>query len=103
MLMEHMPTNKTIFWEVDTQAEFTLTARHLYAPGDERLLPNIQRLTDAARQDRVFLVSHGCYHVPDDPEFAAFPPHCLQATPGADFVPQALTEKILRIPNDPKA
>jgi nicotinamidase/pyrazinamidase len=41
--------------------------------------------------------------VPDDPEFAAFPPHCLQQTTGADFVPQALTTKVLRIPNDPRA
>ncbi len=103
MLMEHMPTDKTIFWEVDTQADFMLPKGKLYVPGAERLLPNIQRLTNAARENKVFLVSHGCYHVPDDPEFAAFPPHCLQATPGADFVPEALTEKVLRIPNNPNA
>jgi nicotinamidase/pyrazinamidase len=103
MLMEHMRTDKTIFWEVDTQADFMLPKGKLYVPGAERLLPNIQRLTNAARENKVFLVSHGCYHVPDDPEFAAFPPHCLQATPGADFVPEALTEKVLRIPNDANA
>jgi nicotinamidase/pyrazinamidase len=98
-----MPTNPTIFWEVDPQADFMLPSGKLYVPGAERLLPNIQRLTNAAREGKVFLVSHGCYHVPDDPEFAAFPPHCLQGTPGADFVPEALTEKVLRIPNDPNA
>jgi nicotinamidase/pyrazinamidase len=98
-----MPTNKTIFWEVDTQADFMLPGGKLYVPGAECLLPNIQRLTNAARQHKVLLVSHGCYHVPNDPEFATFPPHCLQATAGADFVPEALTEKILRIPNDPDA
>jgi len=98
-----MPTDKTIFWEVDTQADFMLPKGKLYVPGAERLLPNIQRLTNAARENKVFLVSHGCYHLPDDPEFAAFPPHCLQATPGADFVPEALTEKVLRIPNNPNA
>src|SRR6266404_1185365 len=81
MLMEHMPTDKTIFWEVDTQADFMLPKGKLYVPGAERLLPNIQRLTNAARENKVFLVSHGCYHVPDDPEFSAFPPHCLHATP----------------------
>jgi nicotinamidase/pyrazinamidase len=96
-----MPTNKTIFWEVDTQADFMLPNGKLYVPGAEHLLPNIQRLTNAAREDKVFLVSHGCYHLPDDPEFAAFPPHCLQATAGADFIPEALTEKVLRIPNNP--
>jgi nicotinamidase/pyrazinamidase len=98
-----MPANKTIFWEVDTQADFMLPNGKLYVPGAEKLLPNIQRLTNAAREEKVFLVSHGCYHVPDDPEFATFPPHCLQATPGADFVPEALTEKVLRIPNDANA
>jgi nicotinamidase/pyrazinamidase len=95
-----MPTNKTILWEVDTQADFMLPNGKLYVPGAEKLLPNIQRLTKAARDNRVFLVSHGCYHVPNDPEFATFPPHCLQATPGADFVPEALTDKVLRIPNN---
>ena len=24
-------------------------------------------------EDRVFLVSHGCYHTQDDPEFTTFP------------------------------
>lgn len=94
-----MPSNNTIFWEVDTQADFMLPNGKLYVPGAERLLPNIQRLTKAARENKVFLVSHGCYHVPNDPEFATFPPHCVQNTPGANFVPEALTEKVLRIPN----
>jgi len=96
-----MPPSKPIFWEVDTQADFMLPGGKLYVPGAERLLPNIQRLTDAARQDKIFLVSHGCYHVPDDPEFATFPPHCIQSTEGANFVPQALTTRVLRIPNTP--
>src|SRR5450432_188841 len=96
-----MPT--TIFWEVDTQADYMLPNGRLYVPGAEKLLPNIRRLTNAAREGKVFLVSHGCYHVPDDPEFAAFPPHCLQSTPGADFVPEALTAKVLRVPNDANA
>lgn len=98
-----MLSNKTIFWEVDTQADFMLPGGKLYVPGAERLLPNIQRLTDAARQDKVFLVSHGCYHPANDPEFTTFPPHCIQGTDGANFVPQALADKILRIPNDPAA
>ena len=64
----------------------------LYVPGAERLLPNIRRLTDAARQGRVFLVSHGCYHTKDDPEFKTFPPHCIKGTPGSAYVPEALTD-----------
>jgi nicotinamidase/pyrazinamidase len=92
-----------VFWEVDTQKDFMLPGGNLYVPGAERLLPNIKRLTDAARQDRVFLVSHGCYHVKDDPEFSTFPPHCVKGTPGAEFVPEALTGKVATIPNQPAA
>jgi nicotinamidase/pyrazinamidase len=75
----------------------------LYVPGAERLLPNIRKLTDAARQGCVFLVSHGCYHTKDDPEFKTFPPHCIKGTPGSAFVPEALTEKVVTVPNEPTA
>ena len=98
-----MVSRKVIFWEVDTQADFMLREGKLYVPGAEKLLPNIRKLTDAARQGRVFLVSHGCYHAPNDPEFAMFPPHCIKETAGSAFVPQALTEKVITVPNEPTA
>jgi nicotinamidase/pyrazinamidase len=96
-----MAAGNLVFWEVDTQADFMLPGGTLYVPGAERLLPNIRRLTDAARQGRVFLVSHGCYHTKDDPEFNTFPPHCIKGTPGSAYVPEALTEKMVTIPNEP--
>ena len=92
-----------IFWEVDVQRDFMLPGGNLYVPGAEKLLPNIRRLADAARQGRVFLVSHGCFHAPDDPEFKAFPPHCVKGTKGAELVPEALTNKVLRVPNEETA
>jgi nicotinamidase/pyrazinamidase len=67
------------------------------------LLPNIRRLTDPARQGKVFLVSHGCFHTPNDPEFKTFPPHCVKGTAGAELVPEALTGKVARVPNDASA
>src|ERR1700690_1811296 len=94
-----MVSEKIILWEVDPQADFMLPEGKLYVPGAEKLLPNIRRLTDAAREGRVFLVSHGCYHAPDDPEFATFPPHCVKGTPGARLVPEALTERVITVPN----
>lgn len=96
-----MASQKVIFWEVDTQADFMLPGGKLYVPGAERLLTNIRRLTDAARQGRVFLVSHGCFHTQDDPEFKTFPPHCIKGTPGSAYVSEALAEKVIEIPNDP--
>ena len=94
-----MVSGDFIFWEVDAQRDFMLPGGKLYVPGAEKLLPNIRRLTDAARQGRVFLVSHGCFHRPDDPEFKIFPPHCVKGTAGAELVPEALTEKVVRVPN----
>ena len=65
-----MVSRSVIFWEVDTQVDFMLPGGKLYVPGAEKLIPNMRRLTDAARQGLVFLVGHGCVHTPDDPEFA---------------------------------
>jgi len=92
-----------ILWEVDTQADFMLPGGKLYVPGAERLLPNIRRLTDAARDGHVLLVSHGCIHTPDDPEFAQFPPHCVEGTPGAEFIPEANTQNVAVVPNQTSA
>lgn len=92
-----------IFWEVDVQRDFMLPGGKLYVPGAEKLLPNIKKLTNAVRSGRVFLVSHGDFHAEHDPEFAAFPPHCVKGTSGAELVPEGLAEKVLRVPNQPEA
>lgn len=98
-----MVSRKVIFWEVDTQKDFMLPGGKLYVPGAEKLLPNIRKLTQAARDGRVFLVSHGCYHTPDDPEFKTFPPHCVKGTAGSEYLPEALADKVLQLPNDASA
>lgn len=98
-----MVSRDFIFWEVDVQHDFMLPGGNLYVPGAEKLLPNIRRLTDAARQGKVFLVSHGCFHTPNDPEFKTFPPHCVKGTAGSELVPEALTDKVARVPNEASA
>lgn len=98
-----MRSSDFILWEVDVQNDFMLPDGKLYVPGAEKLLPNIKRLTDAARRGDVFLVSHGCFHPINDPEFSQFPPHCLKGTPGADFVPEALTDDYVRVENTDEA
>lgn len=97
-----MPVQSVVFWEVDTQADFMLPGGALYVPGAEKILPNVKRLVDAARNGRVFLVSSSCQHSPDDPEFKIFGPHCVRDTPGARIVPEGLTDNPLRVPNAPK-
>jgi nicotinamidase/pyrazinamidase len=98
-----MVSRDFIFWEVDVQADFMLPGGKLYVPGAEKLLPNIRALTDAARHGQVFLVSHGCFHSADDPEFKIFPAHCIKGTAGAELVPEALTGKVVRVANDAQA
>jgi nicotinamidase/pyrazinamidase len=98
-----MQSRDFVFWEVDVQADFMLPGGKLYVPGAEKILPNIRKLIDAARRDEVFLVSHGCYHPANDPEFSQFPPHCLKGTPGAEFVPEALADHFVRVENDAQA
>jgi len=102
-MIKSMVSRKVIFWEVDTQKDFMLPGGALYVPGAEKLLPKIRALTQPARDNRVFLVSHGCFHTPNDPEFKQFPPHCVKGTPGAEYVPEALADKVFRLPNDASA
>lgn len=98
-----MPSRDYVFWEVDVQADFMLPGGKLYVPGAQKLLPNIRKLTDAARRGEVFLVSHGDFHSANDPEFKQFPPHCMKGTAGAKLVPEALTNNFVRVENDVNA
>jgi nicotinamidase/pyrazinamidase len=94
-----MRSKDFVFWEVDVQVDFMLPGGKLYVPGAEKLLPNIRKLTDAARRDEVFLVSSGDFHPRDDPEFQQFPPHCQKGTTGADLLPEALADRVARVEN----
>lgn len=93
---------KTVLWEVDAQRDFMLRGGALYVPGAERIIPNLQRLVELAREGRAFLVSSADQHALDDPEFKSFPPHCVKGTRGAELIPEARTDKIFTIPNDPR-
>jgi len=80
----------TVFWDVDTQADFMFPSGSLPVPGAEGLLPNLGRLTAAARAHRITIVHTADDHDPGDPEISddpdfveTFPPHCLRGTPGA--------------------
>jgi nicotinamidase/pyrazinamidase len=94
-----MASKSVVFWEVDAQRDFLLPGGALYVPGGEKILPNLKRLVDAARDGRVFLVSSACEHSPEDPEFKTFAPHCLRGTLGAEIVSEGVTSNPLRVPN----
>jgi nicotinamidase/pyrazinamidase len=96
-----MVSEEVIFWDVDTQADFMLPGGKLYVPGAEKLIPNLKRLVDAAREEKVFLISTTDAHTPDDPEFRQWPPHCVQGTAGQKKIPETMTDNFLVVPNDP--
>jgi nicotinamidase/pyrazinamidase len=96
-----MPPRKFVFWEVDVQADFMLPGGNLYVPGAEKIIPNIQRLMEAASSAHIFIVSSADAHSEHDPEFDRFPPHCIRGTAGARIVPEGTAQKFLLIPNDP--
>ena len=80
----------TVFWDVDTQADFMLPSGALPVPRAETIRPNLRRLTDAARAAGITIVHTADDHDLHDPEIAAdpdfvetFPAHCLRGTPGA--------------------
>jgi nicotinamidase/pyrazinamidase len=95
-----MVSRSVIFWDVDTQADFMLPGGKLYVSGAEKIIPNLSRLTDAARQGRVLIVGDACVHTPDDHEFKIFPPHCVHGTLGAKIIPEALADRVCTIPNE---
>jgi nicotinamidase/pyrazinamidase len=98
-----MVSRSVIFWDVDTQADFMLPGGHLYVPGAEKLIPNLNRLTEGARKGRVLIIGDACFHTPDDPEFKRFPPHCIRGTPGAEIIPESRADRVLFIPNRAEA
>src|SRR5437867_6018704 len=92
---------RPILWEVDAQVDFMLPGGKLYVSGAEKIIPNVNRLVDQARQGRVLLISSADAHRPDDPEFRRWPPHCVKGTPGAELIPEARALRLLVIPNQP--
>lgn len=75
------------FFDVDTQFDFMSARGALYVPGAEALVGAMEALLGAARARGIPVVASMDAHVPDDPEFAIFPPHCIKGTPGAAKIP----------------
>jgi len=87
---------KNVFFvDVDTQRDFMLSSGSLYVPGAERMIPKLRRLFDFARKNEISILSTMDAHVPDDPEFEQFPPHCVQGTDGQRKIDDTLIPRPL--------
>ncbi|MBI1762724.1 MAG: isochorismatase family protein [Acidobacteria bacterium] len=81
-----------IFFDIDTQHDFIDAAGALAVPDAEVIKPQLERLLRAAGAHHLTTISSRCAHAPGDAEFAIFPPHCLEGTPGAERVYAALPQ-----------
>jgi len=90
-----------IFWDVDTQEDFMLPGGKLYVPRAEQIISNLVRLTEHARERQILIVASTDAHQPDDPEFAAYPPHCVAGTPGQQKIRETKLGDAYVVPNRP--
>ncbi len=99
---------KTIFWNVDTQYDFMRDdADHrgrLAIPGAWVIEAHLARLTNLAKEYNFIVINTADWHThqsaefSDNPDFIkTFPPHCLENTIGAEFVPATKPKDAYRI------
>jgi len=90
---------KTVFLDIDTQRDFLYPAGALYVPGAERIVPAIARLNRFAAAQGMPVISTADAHAEDDPEFRAWPPHCVAGTWGQQKAESTLLARRIVIPN----
>src|SRR2546430_4919773 len=64
---------RVIFWDVDTQYDFMHADGKLYVPEAERIITNLQRLTNYAHGHGIRIVASADDHVMGHPEISDSP------------------------------
>jgi nicotinamidase/pyrazinamidase len=70
------------FIDVDTQIDFMDSRGRLYVQGAETLADSLSKLVKLAADRKIPLLQSLDTHLPDDPEFMVYPPHCIRGTSG---------------------
>lgn len=91
----------TVFFDIDTQIDFMFPAGALYVPGAERILPKVAALNRYAAMLGLPLISTMDAHTENDPEFRAWPPHCVVGTVGQGKASVTLQEPRIVLPAHP--
>jgi nicotinamidase/pyrazinamidase len=92
---------KTVFFDVDTQLDFMYPAGALYVPGAEKIVEQIAALNRFAGAQEIPLVSTMDAHTENDPEFQAWPPHCVAGCIGQHKPESTLLSRRVILPNTP--
>ena len=84
---------KVVFWDVDTQYDFMMSAGKLYVPDSEEIIPNLAQLNSYANDKKLQVIGSVDFHTPDDEEISddpdyqqTFPPHCLRGSKGQEKI-----------------
>ena len=91
----------TVFFDIDTQADFMNPAGALYVPGAEQIVPALDRLTQFARVNSIPIISTTDAHDENDPEFRTWPPHCIAGTLGQHKLTPTLLDGRATVPLAP--
>jgi nicotinamidase/pyrazinamidase len=89
----------TVFVDIDTQIDFLFPAGALYVPGAEKELPVISALNRYAGRTGTVVISSADAHTEDDPEFTAWPHHCVAGTVGQIKPASTLLDRRVTVPS----
>ena len=101
-----------VFFEVDTQVDFMMSAGALYVPGAEALIPVITQLTELANKYSIQILGSMDRHYGDEEHKSTegelsrwggpFPDHCMDETEGQEHVlsEDVLARTIMYVPFD---
>jgi len=92
---------RTIFFDIDTQLDFLYPAGALYVPGAELIEPTLVRLNHHAAANGILVISTMDAHTENDPEFKAWPAHCVAGTLGQRKPAGTLLPNAIVISNNP--
>ena len=86
MKLETLEPKPTALIIVDMLNDFVRADGALVVPKAKKLIPNQKKILEKARQIGFEILFLADNHMPDDPEFKIWPPHCVQGTHGAKVV-----------------
>jgi nicotinamidase/pyrazinamidase len=90
---------KIVFFDIDSQLDFLYPSGALYVPAAEHIVPAIAALNRFAAAAGIPVVSTTDAHSEDDPEFAAWPHHCVAGTLGQRKAEATLLDRRVVVPN----
>ncbi len=81
-----LKADETAVIVVDMLNDFVREDGALVVPGAMKLIPNQQKILDAARKKGVKVIYLTDNHLPDDDEFEKWPPHAVVGTEGSRVI-----------------